>query len=84
MPLTSKGQEIKRAMTREYGTKKGEQVFYASRNAGRITGVDRRGKDELRKAELAGRREAEAQRQAKAMLEGKGVSGRDRAKLRRP
>lgn len=32
MPLTSKGEEIKSAMTKEYGIAKGEQVFYASRN----------------------------------------------------
>lgn len=39
MPLTAKGQRIKAAMTREYGDKKGERVFYASANSGRITGV---------------------------------------------
>ncbi|MDE2100683.1 MAG: hypothetical protein KGL39_25790 [Patescibacteria group bacterium] len=27
-------------MTQEYGAKKGKQVFYASRNAGKIKGVD--------------------------------------------
>lgn len=41
MPLTKKGQKIKRAMTEEYGEDKGEQVFYASKNKGTITGVDR-------------------------------------------
>ena len=40
MPLTSKGQEILGNMEKEYGPKKGESVFYASRNAGRISGVD--------------------------------------------
>ena len=40
MPLTSKGTEIKSAMTKEYGPKKGESVFYASRNSGKIKGVD--------------------------------------------
>lgn len=40
MPLTAKGQEIKAAMQKEYGAKHGEEVFYASRNAGTITGVD--------------------------------------------
>jgi hypothetical protein len=40
MPLTSKGNEIKNAMTKEYGAKKGEEVFYASKNAGKISGVD--------------------------------------------
>lgn len=40
MPLTSKGEEIKSAMQQQYGSEKGEQVFYASKNAGKITGVD--------------------------------------------
>jgi hypothetical protein len=39
--------------------------------------------DALNKALAAGERESEAQRQAKAILEGKYVSGRDRAKVRR-
>lgn len=42
MPLTKKGQKIQTAMTKEYGAKKGKEVFYASRNKGTITGVDRR------------------------------------------
>ena len=40
MPLTTKGEEIKHAMEKSYGTEKGEKVFYASKNAGKITGVD--------------------------------------------
>lgn len=40
MPLTSKGEKIKSEMEQEYGEKKGKSVFYASRNAGKITGVD--------------------------------------------
>jgi translation initiation factor IF-2 len=32
--------EIKKAMMEEYGNKRGEQVFYASRNKGTIKGVD--------------------------------------------
>jgi hypothetical protein len=40
MPLTKKGEEIKSAMQKQYGEKKGESVFYASRNKGTITGVD--------------------------------------------
>lgn len=40
MPLTAKGNEILAAMKKEYGDKKGEEVFYASKNAGKITGVD--------------------------------------------
>lgn len=47
MPLTRKGRTIMRQMKKEYGEKKGESVFYASRNKGRIRGVEkgkRRGK----------------------------------------
>jgi hypothetical protein len=40
MPLTKKGKKIKAAMAKEYGKKRGEQVFYASRNKGTIKGVD--------------------------------------------
>lgn len=41
MPLTNKGREIMSSMKKTYGSdKKAEQVFYASRNAGKITGVD--------------------------------------------
>lgn len=40
MPLTSKGEKIEKNMEKTYGPEKGEQVFYASRNAGKITGVD--------------------------------------------
>ena len=41
MPLTAKGRKIKRAMRKTYGAKKGEQVFYASQNAGRVAGTER-------------------------------------------
>jgi hypothetical protein len=41
MPLTSKGKKVLAAMKKEYGSERGESVFYASRNAGKITGVDR-------------------------------------------
>jgi len=40
MPLTDKGEEILSAMKKEYGSEKGEKVFYASRNKGTISGVD--------------------------------------------
>lgn len=39
MPLNKKGKKIKGAMQKEYGKKKGESVFYASINKGRIKGV---------------------------------------------
>jgi hypothetical protein len=41
MPLTKKGKKIMSNMDKEYGPKKGESVFYASRNAGKISGVDK-------------------------------------------
>ena len=40
MPLTKKGKKIKKAMLEEYVKKRGEAVFYASRNKGTIKGVD--------------------------------------------
>lgn len=40
MPLNKKGKEIMSAMDKEYGYKKGKQVFYASKNKGTIKGVD--------------------------------------------
>lgn len=39
MPLTRKGRKIKSAMEREYGKRKGEQVFYASERSGKLRGV---------------------------------------------
>ena len=44
MPLTAKGRKIKTAMIRQYGDKKGEQVFYASENKGTIKGIAKRRK----------------------------------------
>jgi hypothetical protein len=41
MPLTKKGTKIMNAMKEQYGAKKAKRVFYASRNAGKIKGVDR-------------------------------------------
>jgi hypothetical protein len=44
MPLTKKGSKIKSAMKDQYGSKKGEQVFYATENKGKIKGVHKKGK----------------------------------------
>lgn len=41
MPLTRKGKVIKKSMNKTYGKKKADEVFYASRAIGKITGVDR-------------------------------------------
>ena len=39
MPLTAKGEKIKRAMVKQYGKEKGERVFYMSERSGKIKGV---------------------------------------------
>jgi hypothetical protein len=39
MPLTPKGEKVLANMKKEYGAKKGEQVFYASAKKGTISGV---------------------------------------------
>ncbi len=39
MPLTKKGTKILHEMKKEYGAKKGEEVFYASQNKGTIKGT---------------------------------------------
>lgn len=39
MPLTDKGKKIKKAMKKKYGPKKGEEVFYASINKGKVKGA---------------------------------------------
>lgn len=41
MPFTKKGSEIMKNMKSEYGSKKGASVFYASKNSGKIKGVDK-------------------------------------------
>jgi hypothetical protein len=40
VPLTKKGSKIKSAMVKQYGEKKAQEMFYASRNKGTIKGVD--------------------------------------------
>ena len=39
MPLTDKGKEIKNKMVKQYGKKKGESVFYAMENSGKLKKV---------------------------------------------
>ena len=39
MPLNKKGKKIKKAMTKQYGKKKGEKVFYAMENSGKLRKV---------------------------------------------
>ena len=40
MPLTEKGETIKKALQEEYGAEKGERILYAGKNAGTFTGID--------------------------------------------
>ena len=44
MPLTKKGRKIKRNMRETYGKDRGERVFYASQNAGKIKGTHKPGR----------------------------------------
>ena len=39
MPLTDKGKKIMKSMKKQYGEKRGKQVFYASVNKKKIKGV---------------------------------------------
>lgn len=41
MPLNKKGKKIMKAMKQQYGKKEGESVFYASKNKGKIKGVEK-------------------------------------------
>ncbi len=41
MPLTRKGRTILTSMESQYGAKKGESVFYASINSGRVKGAEK-------------------------------------------
>jgi len=42
MPLTVKGTKIKKAMEKQYGKKKGEEVFYKSQAKGTIKGTHKK------------------------------------------
>ena len=41
MPLNKKGKKIMKSMKEQYRKKKGETVFYASKNKGVIKGVEK-------------------------------------------
>ena len=41
MPLNKKGQKVMASMKKTYGSdKKAKQVFYASKNSGKLSGVE--------------------------------------------
>ena len=42
MPLNKKGKKIMKSMKKQYGKKRGEQVFYASKNKGIIKEVKKK------------------------------------------
>lgn len=42
MPLNKKGLKIREAMEKYYGEDKGEEVFYASVNKGKVKGVKKK------------------------------------------
>jgi len=65
MPLTEKGRKIMNNMQRTYGGNKGEQVFYATANAGKIKGVEET--QELKK----GGRVRKASKSSKSKAKGK-------------
>jgi hypothetical protein len=61
MPLTEKGKDIMQSMKRTYGGKKGEQVFYATANAGKIRDVEEKAKGgEVRKASKSSKPKAKS------------------------
>ena len=43
MPTTAKGKKILSAMQKEYGAKKGKQVYYASIVKGKVKGAEGKG-----------------------------------------
>lgn len=42
MPLTKKGEKIKKALQKEYGAKKGKSILYAMENKGTVKGVTKK------------------------------------------
>lgn len=43
MPMSKAGSKIKKSLKEQYGKKKGEQVFYAMENKGKIPGMNKGG-----------------------------------------
>ena len=42
MPLNKKGKKIKTSMTKRYGKKKGQAIFYAMENSGKLKSVKKK------------------------------------------
>ena len=49
MPLNQKGKKIKKDMEKRYGKKKGQSIFYAMENSGKLKGVKKRKIPEVNK-----------------------------------
>jgi len=61
MPLNKKGKDIMSSMKKTYGEKKGEQVFYATANKGKIKGVEEKAKGgKVRKASKSSKPKAKS------------------------
>lgn len=71
MPLTPKGRKIKAAMQKEYGDKKGEGVFYASINSGKVKGAEgssSRSPEQRRKSAKLGRDRSHARQLSQRLI----------------
>ena len=42
MPLTKTGKKVLGSMRKQYGKKKGQEVFYASINKGKLKGMEKK------------------------------------------
>ena len=42
VPLTKKGEKVLASMKKQYGVKKGKEVFYSSINSGKLKGVHKK------------------------------------------
>lgn len=85
MPKTAKGKKIMAAMIEEYGPVKGKQVFYASENAGTISGVHKRSTTGQSRASATGiARSAKGQGRAVAASSRKAAAKKVTPKKRTP
>jgi hypothetical protein len=75
MPLNKKGKKIKKAMVKQYGKKKGESVFYAMENSGKLKKVTKARYGGGADMGAPGRQQERAQRGYGGT--GKGTGGRD-------
>lgn len=79
MPLTKKGKKIMQSMKEQYGSKKGESVFYASANKGKIKGVEKAedGKMIVKKKAVPPKKGPDSQGVSWTDMESSGVTYKD-------